>query len=177
MNGELQRCKSIVSGILMSAGEARGESPSPTTLTGFVRAIASEWADRSGGAVRLVDAIGEDVAVVSDPALRQVIGNVIDNALEVSPTYVEMAAAVAGGEMILDVADRGPGFAPAMLEAFGRPYSSTKGRAGGGLGLFLVVNVVRKLGGRVEVANRPGGGALVRIRIPVKALAYEGARR
>lgn len=177
MNGELQRCKSIVSGILMSAGEARGESPSLTTLATFVRAIAGEWADRSGGAVRLVDAIGEDVAIVSDPALRQVIGNVIDNALEVSPTFVELAAGVAEGEIILDVSDRGPGFAPAMLEAFGRPYSSTKGRAGGGLGLFLVVNVVRKLGGRVEVSNRPGGGALVRIRIPVKSLAHEGAPR
>jgi two-component system sensor histidine kinase RegB len=58
-----------------------------------------------------------------------------------------------------------------MLENFGKPYRSTKGRASGGLGLFLLVNVLRKLGGHAEVANRPEGGAVVRIFLPIKALA------
>jgi two-component system sensor histidine kinase RegB len=59
-----------------------------------------------------------------------------------------------------------------MLASFGRPYNSTKGREGGGLGLFLVVNVIRKLGGRVEVNNRATGGAVVRLVIPMASLAY-----
>ena len=134
-------------------------------------------AERSGGAVRLVNAIVQDIAIISDPALRQVIGNVIDNALEVSPGFVALSASLVNGHAVLEVTDRGPGFAPVMLEAFGRPYSSSKGRSGGGLGLFLVVNVVRKLGGRVEVNNPPAGGALVRVSIPVEALAHTGARR
>ena len=74
---------------------------------------------------------------------------------------------------MLDVRDYGPGFTAEMLQNFGRPYASTKGRPGGGLGLFLVVNVMRKLGGRVDVANPLDGGATVRLTIPLVSLAYE----
>src|SRR3546814_15517590 len=65
--------------------------------------------------------------------------------------------------LVIEIADRGPGFSPEMLENFGQPYRSTKGRPGGGLGLFLLVNVLRKLGGGASVANRDAGGALGRI--------------
>jgi two-component system sensor histidine kinase RegB len=174
MNVELQRCKSIVSDILISAGEARGETPEVTTLASFVSALAEDWSERSDGAVSLDDQIGkDDQTIVADPALRQVIGNVIDNALEVSPDFVVMTARVEDTALLIVITDRGPGFAPEMLEAFGKPYSSTKGRSGGGLGLFLVVNVLRKLGGKVEVGNLADGGAQVRLSIPVSALAYD----
>jgi two-component system sensor histidine kinase RegB len=170
----LQRCKSIVSDILISAGEARGETPEVTTLASFVSALAEDWSERSDGAVSLDDQIGkDDQTIVADPALRQVIGNVIDNALEVSPDFVVMTARVEDTALLIVITDRGPGFAPEMLEAFGKPYSSTKGRSGGGLGLFLVVNVLRKLGGKVEVGNLADGGAQVRLSIPVSALAYD----
>jgi len=118
--------------------------------------------------------LGEDMAIVSDPALKQVIGNVIDNAVEVSPDRVRIAASRIGDSLVLDVRDYGPGFTPEMLQNFGRPYASTKGRAGGGLGLFLVVNVMRKLGGRVNVANPLDGGASVRLTIPLASLAFDG---
>ena len=61
-----------------------------------------------------------------------------------------------------------------MLANFGQPYRSTKGRPGGGLGLFLLVNVLRKLGGGATVANRDAGGALVRITLPISAVARPG---
>ncbi|WP_226015853.1 ATP-binding protein [Novosphingobium sp. FKTRR1] len=177
METELQRCKSIVSGILLSAGEARGENPTITRLDTFVRDIAREWAARSNGAVALRNRIDSDLSIVSDPALRQVIGNVVDNALEVSPAEVWIEASLADSELVIEVTDRGPGFTAEMLDTFGRPYASTKGRPGGGLGLFLVVNVLRKLGGRVTVANRPHGGALVRLTIPLAALAVPERKR
>ncbi|MFT4252431.1 MAG: sensor histidine kinase, partial [Caulobacter sp.] len=56
---------------------------------------------------------------------------------------------------------------------FGKPYRSSKGRQGGGLGLFLVVNVVRKLGGSVSASNGAEGGALVLLRLPLATLAME----
>ena len=66
------------------------------------------------------------------------------------------------------------GFSDEMITRFGQPYSSTKGRPGGGLGLFLLVNVLRKLGGSASVANRDAGGAIVRITLPLSAIAAEG---
>ena len=176
MDGELQRCKSIISGILMSAGQARGENPTVTSASAFIQSISTEWTGRYPDAFHLRDRMDEDPVIVSDPALRQVMGNVIDNALEVSPDYVELTALLDQGLLVLEVRDRGPGFTQDMLETLGRPYSSTKGRVGGGLGLFLVVNVVRKLGGWVQVANSDHGGALVRISIPLRALAPAGGR-
>jgi len=59
-----------------------------------------------------------------------------------------------------------------MLKQFGKPYQSSKGRPGGGLGLFLAMNVARTLGGKVAAHNRPEGGAAVRITLPLSAIEY-----
>jgi len=170
---ELERCKTIVSGILMSAGEMRGIAPAVTTLRGFIGEILREWRPRMPGELRFLDSIDEDRSIVSDPGLRQVIGNVIDNAVEVSPDLVVIEAWVESGRLVLTVSDRGPGFDPEILPRVGQPYASTKGRDGGGLGLFLVVNVIRKLGGKVAVDNLPDRGARVQLAIPLATLAYE----
>ena len=71
--------------------------------------------------------------------------------------------------LLIEVQDAGPGFAKDILEHLGAPYQSTKDR-GGGLGLFLVVNVARKLGGSVSARNRPEGGAAVSLHLPLSAL-------
>lgn len=176
MRVELERCKKIVSGILMSAGDLRGESPSITTVRKLFREIITDWQSRIDGKLRFVDRFGEDVAIVADPGLRQIIGNVIDNAQEVSPGCVVLEIRREGEDLVIAVSDEGPGFAPEMLPRIGQPYSSTKGRDGGGLGLFLVVNVVRKLGGRVAVENRDAGGATVQLSLPLQALTYEERR-
>ena len=117
--------------------------------------------------------IARDVAVVSDSTFKQMIWNVLDNALEASPDWVGMVATEKGGMLTLDVTDRGPGFAPDMLANFGTPYQSTKGRPGGGLGLFLVVNVARTLGGTVQAFNGDQGGAVVRVCLPLAAIAFD----
>jgi two-component system sensor histidine kinase RegB len=175
METSLQRCKSIVTGILVSAGEARGEGSSPTTVTAFVTALVEEWRDaRSARTLYFVNTFGEDVAIVSDVALKQVIFNVLDNAYEVSRDWVELVAEREGDNLVLSISDRGPGFAPEMLAQLGKPYQSSKGRAGGGLGLFLVVNVVRKLGGSVTAENHRKRGATVRLTLPLATLAIGG---
>jgi len=175
MDAAVRRCKAIVSGILMSAGEARGEAPQVTTMRAFLTALVEEArAGRMPGTVEFNDLFGADLAIISDPALRQVIGNVLDNASEVSPEWIALTASRDGGMAVIEISDRGPGFSDEMIERFGQPYSSTKGRPGGGLGLFLLVNVLRKLGGSASVANRDAGGAVVRVVLPLSAVAAEG---
>jgi len=174
MQAELQRCKGIVSGILMSAGEVRGENPTVTTLRAFLREITQDWQARTTAPIRLTDTIAEEIDIVSDPALRQVIGNVVDNALEVSPGGIAITARREADTLHIAVRDGGPGFDPDVLAQVGRPYISTKGRAGGGLGLFLVANVLRQFGGHMAVSNPETGGALVALSIPLSALAFQG---
>lgn len=173
METAVRRCKTIVSGILMSAGEARGEAPERTTMRAFLTDIADEWREARGlAALEFHDRFGADLAIVSDPALRQVIGNVIDNAIDVSPDWVSIEAAREGDALALSISDQGPGFPDEILAGLGRPYRSTKGRPGGGLGLFLLVNVMRKMGGEVRAGQREGGGAQVTMVLPLAAIAY-----
>jgi two-component system sensor histidine kinase RegB len=174
METQLRRCKSIVSGILLSAGEARGESAVKTTLRAFLDGLVNEWrASRPIASFGYDNRIHDDIAVVSDSALRQAILNVLDNALEASPQWLGLEAGIESEELLLVVTDAGAGFAPAMLAQFGKPYQSSKGKPGGGLGLFLVVNVLRTLGGTVSARNRAGNGAIVEIRLPLAAISLE----
>ena len=175
MQAEVARCKTIVSGILLSAGEARGIASEFTTVRRFLDAVVAEWrASRLTGMLDYADGFGPAMPIVADPALRQVLSNVIDNAAEVSPDWIGIAASRERDDLVIEISDRGPGFAPEMLAGFGKPYRSSKGKPGGGLGLFLLVNVLRKLGGTASAENRPGGGALVRIRLPLDAIARPG---
>jgi two-component system sensor histidine kinase RegB len=175
MQTQLKRCKAIVSGILLSAGEARGESARRTTIRGFLDELVEEWkGSRPVREFSYLNRIGDDQPVAFDSALKQMIDNVLDNALEASPDWVGLEASCADGTLSLAVTDSGPGFAPGMLAQFGKPYQSSKGRPGGGLGLFLVVNVARTLGGSVAARNRPEGGAEVTLTLPLSAIALEG---
>jgi len=171
MQAEVQRCKAIVTGILLSAGEVRGEAPEVTTVSTFLDEIVEDWCTAHAAAGIVYDnRFGDDLPIVSDPALKQVIFNVLDNALEVSPAWIGFFADRRDGSLVIEVQDAGPGFADDRLASFGRPYNSSKGRLGRGLGLFLVVNVMRKLGGWVEAANRSQGGAVVTLTLPLDTI-------
>jgi two-component system sensor histidine kinase RegB len=177
MQTQLLRCKSIVSGILLSAGETRGESSRKTSIVIFLDTLAAEW--RLSRPMQQFDyhnRIGADLAIAFDSTLKQMICNVLDNALEASPSWVSLDAMRADDDLVLTVRDRGPGFAAAMLADFGKPYQSSKGRPGGGLGLFLSVNVARTLGGTVAARNLEEGGAEVVVTLPLAALALEPVR-
>lgn len=175
MQSQIDRCKAIVSGILMSSGEARGEGTLRTTVAGFMDDLVADWrAGRSPANLDYDNTFRARVEMISDLALKQVVFNVLDNALEASPDWVGVWVGQQDGNLIISVNDKGPGFSDGMLAEYGKPYRSSKGRPGGGLGLFLVVNVVRKLGGSVAVRNRAGGGASVQLTLPLAALSPQG---
>ena len=177
MQTQVQRCKGIVSGILLSAGEARGEESVQTTVRGFVDALAHEWrSTRSMPEFVYDNDFGADTPMVSDTTLRQMVFNVLDNARDASPGWVRLAVTRKADWLCITVTDAGPGFAPQMLAKLGTPYQSTKSNPGSGLGLYLVLNVARTLGGSVAARNRPEGGAQVTIQLPLAAIALPGTK-
>jgi len=177
MQTQLGRCKAIVTGILLSAGDTRGEAPAQTTLGRFLDDLVEDWrATRPVGVLEYRRHLAGDLAIVSDSGLRQMIGNILDNALEASPDWVGLEATRAGedGELLrLKVSDAGTGFSAEALANFGKPYNSSKGRPGGGLGLFLSLNVARSFGGRLQAANRQPRGAEVVLELPLSSLVIE----
>jgi two-component system, OmpR family, sensor histidine kinase KdpD len=106
-------------------------------------------------------------------AVGQVLVNLIDNALEYTPpsSPIEIAARASDGEVIVEVADRGPGLPPGterrVFDKFFRAQPSEKqGRRGIGLGLAICRGIVEAHGGKISAANRPGGGAVFRFTLP-----------
>ena len=172
MQLQLQRCKTIVSGILMSAGEVRAEASVATTLHVFLDQLVDEW--RSARPAQVLDYSRSDLIdlpMMSDAALKQMIGNVLDNGVDAAPSQsLKLRVECTNDWLTLIVRDAGPGFSPEMLSNFAKPYHSSKGRPGSGLGLFLSVNVARTLGGTIEASNMAGGGAEVVVKLPLAAL-------
>ncbi|MFB9963951.1 sensor histidine kinase [Sinosporangium siamense] len=130
--------------------------------------------ERDVDLVRL-DAAEVPVMVSGDETrLRQVVGNLVDNALRHTPkgTPFQVGVGVEGDEVVLEVVDQGPGFGALDPEwVFERFYradpSRTRGMGGGsGLGLSIVAALVKAHGGTVTAERAPGGGALFRVRLP-----------
>jgi two-component system sensor histidine kinase RegB len=177
MQTQIKRCKEIVSGVLRSAGGARGESATGTTMHTFLDQVVGEWrTSRSFQQLEYDYRFGDDMRIVSDSAIKQMIHNVLDNALESSPEWVGLLVRRVQGRLELVVTDRGSGFAPALLADLGKPYQSSKPRAGAGVGLFLVTNVAKTLHGGITARNRVEGGAEVTLSLPLQSLALSDAR-
>jgi two-component system sensor histidine kinase RegB len=171
MQAQIQRCKDIVGGVLLSAGDARGESASETTIRTFLDQAIEEWRiSRPASRLDYDYQVGSDMRIVSDSAIKQMIHNLLDNAFEASPGWVGFIAKRHHEALQLVVTDRGAGFAQALLDDVGKPYQTTKTRPGAGLGLFLVTNVARILRGSVAARNRPEGGAEVTVTLPLRGL-------
>jgi two-component system sensor histidine kinase KdpD len=102
--------------------------------------------------------------------MQHALGNLLLNAAAHTPrgTPVTVAAQLAGGNLLLSVADQGPGIPkdtlPRVFDKFFRGPSAPAG--GSGLGLTIVKGFVEAHGGHVTAANRPGGGTLFTIRLP-----------
>jgi two-component system, OmpR family, sensor histidine kinase MprB len=106
--------------------------------------------------------------------LERAVNNLLDNALKWNPPGEPIEVAVRDGEV--SVRDHGPGFAAEDLpHVFDRFYRSrqSRGLPGAGLGLAIVRQVADAHGGTIEAANAPGGGALLRMRLPRAATLSE----
>ncbi|OKI68823.1 HAMP domain-containing sensor histidine kinase [Micromonospora sp. CB01531] len=121
---------------------------------------------------------GPLVVLGDDARLRQVIGNLMTNALTHTPTdaSVTLRLRVEPGNLaVVEVADTGPGLTPEqaerVFERFYRVDAARTRRAGGpistGLGLAIVAALVAAHHGMVEVAETPGGGATFRVKLPL----------
>jgi two-component system sensor histidine kinase PilS (NtrC family) len=115
----------------------------------------------------------EALTVEADAAqLRQMLWNLLKNALEASPVqaavevYVEPVAA----GVALTVKDRGEGIRPEIRAHLFEPFHTTK-EGGTGLGLAVVHNIVTAHGGRIEVVSETHGGTQMRVSLPSVAQA------
>jgi two-component system, OmpR family, sensor kinase len=118
------------------------------------------------------------VAYGDDARLRQVIGNLMTNALVHTPADAAVTLSLypeSGNRAVIEIADTGPGLSPEQREhVFERFYRADEARTrhtdraatGTGLGLAIVAAIVRAHHGTVEVLSEPGEGATFRVTLP-----------
>ncbi|MCU1460869.1 MAG: putative transrane sensory transduction histidine kinase for metal resistance [Acidimicrobiales bacterium] len=121
--------------------------------------------------------VAADPALVADvdpDRLRQAVDNLIDNAIRHSPPNgaITVAGCRDNGALVVAVTDDGPGFPPEFLpHAFERFRRADTARArvdgGAGLGLAIVRSIAEAHLGTASATNRPSGGAVVEVRLPV----------
>ncbi|MFD4293406.1 sensor histidine kinase [Rhodococcus sp. NPDC058505] len=143
-----------------------------TIASDAVHAARASVPDRSID-VQVIDGPGRPEVLGDDARLRQVLTNLVSNALGHTPADAAITVRVGtvGGSALLEVADTGPGLsAEARERVFERFYradsSRARGSGGSGLGLSIVAALVAAHGGTVAVDSPDSGGAVFRVLLP-----------
>lgn len=143
----------------------------PTPVAPLVREVADLLrgrADKQKVAVRL-DLPTTEVTVAADrEQLRQVLVNLLLNALDAMPTGGTLSVGIRStepGRVAVEVADTGPGVANELMPRLFQPFVSTKDH-GLGLGLVISKRIVEGHGGTLGAANRRDGGASFLVTLP-----------
>ena len=149
-------------------GDADGEEPRPTDLAAILRTLCDDAADRGAD----VAFTGPDhVSLRLRPvAAKRAFANLIDNALKYGGA-ARVTLRDAPAAAVVSVEDDGPGIPEAAMAAVFEPFqrleeSRNRGTGGSGLGLTIARRAVEGHGGTIALANRPGGGLLVTVRLP-----------
>jgi two-component system OmpR family sensor kinase len=164
--------------LLARLNQGRPLEREPVDLQAIARdAVADASAVAPGRPVTL-RAPSPVVVAGDDMRLRQVVGNLVRNAIVHTPppASIEVGLARRDGHAVLTVADHGPGLpADVAIRVFEPFYRGDAGRSrdrgGSGLGLSIVAAVVAAHEGSVRVAETPGGGATFEVELPLASSA------
>jgi signal transduction histidine kinase len=184
---ESRRLSWLVENILHFSRAQRGAGrvqPNPVLAAPLLREIVDSFAPLAREKnVRFAVEADEGVLVRADPdALRQVLLNLLDNAVKYGPPgqTVRVHAGLRGFALRIAVDDRGPGVPREERDAVWEPYRrlarDAEGATGGsGIGLAVVKDLVELQGGRVGLGEVPGGGARFWIELPFAMYAGPSA--
>ena len=177
INREVDRMNAMVNDLLELSRIERGQSEmqsEPIDAAAAIAAVRTDWEHRitEAGVEVTVDASGEVIAIGDAEKLRQVVANLLDNALKFTPRggTIELRADYLEQEGVLvQVRDSGPGIAPEHLpHLFERFYKADRSRRdqGTGLGLAIARHIVELQGGEIGVESTQGAGATFWFTLP-----------
>ncbi|MFN9389359.1 MAG: ATP-binding protein [Betaproteobacteria bacterium] len=172
MQADIEDMDAIINQFLDFAREAAAEQPQARAdLNALVQALADRYRRRGHPEQTQLSALPP--LELKPMAMQRMITNLVDNALRYGAGDVEIETSQDGAVAVLKVLDRGPGIPEQDVERVMQPFTrldqARSDVQGAGLGLAIVDRVARMHGGRVQLAQRQGGGLEVRVELPVPA--------
>jgi PAS domain S-box-containing protein len=177
--GESERLARIVNDILLASRLDSGAAAfdlGPADATEIARAVLAAAETHLPPGIELVlSAPAQPVQVAADPdGLRQVLVNLVENAVKYSPEggRVELELQPGEGRVRLAVHDRGLGIPAAEHERIFEKFyrldpNLSRGVGGTGLGLYICREIVRRMGGRIRVESERGRGSTFSFDLPL----------
>jgi PAS domain S-box-containing protein len=177
---ETERLTEIVSQILL-AGQLDGGrvdvSPAECDLRALAESVVASARLRAPAGVELrLEAQDAVRALADEDKLRQVLVNLVDNAIKYSPDGGEVVVDLRreNGRARISVRDQGLGIPAAEQERIFEKFyrldpEQTRGVGGSGLGLYISRELVTRMGGRIGVESMPGRGSTFSIELPAAA--------
>ncbi len=150
-------------------------------LTGLVYSLIDHYSHQQPSP-KLQGHPPQALIMADEEQLRSVLGHLIQNAQEATPAHGEITLSLklSRGNVVLFIHDSGCGMTEEFINyQLFKPFESTKGLTGMGIGAFQAREYVRKLGGSIDVTSEPGVGSCFSVRIPLAAsssLAETGAK-
>lgn len=160
---QAQACKGILTRL---AARAQDTPETSQPLDAWLAAVAERWQVLRPDARLTLGPTPDTRAFAAPDGLEQALLNVLNNAADVSPDGVALRANAEGDRLVIEVADRGPGFTPEQKARAGRVLFSGKPGQGWGVGLALTHATLERLGGTLSLTERPGGGTCVHLSLP-----------
>jgi signal transduction histidine kinase/ActR/RegA family two-component response regulator len=154
----------------------------PTPLQALMDEIQADWAPRAAeDSVTLMTSYEGDTelgALIDGPRLRQVLDNLIGNALKFARNGIveaSLKASAQGDRIRLEarVRDDGPGIDPAVIDTLFDPFVHGSGSSGTSLGLTVSNRIISGMGGRLRAENNPGRGTTFAFDLDVRRTEIE----
>ena len=180
---EARRLTNLVEGVLRYSRHERGQPALQREVVDVTREIADAvdaFAPIARAAdVTVITSRAEAWADVERAALRQIVLNLLDNAVKHGGrgSTIDVRARLDAGEVRLEVDDAGPGIPATWRERVFEPFTRVEGRtvAGAGIGLSVVRELVVAHGGRAWIEDSARGGARVVVALPAAATPHRPA--
>lgn len=171
-NEELRRMERLLDGIIQHAqpaGEPDSTGASLDDAMTAALALLSHRSDKRGVKLDCDDLRGLPRLALDADALRQVVLNLLLNAVEATPHGASVRVTAAGDAdfVTFRIADEGPGIAPELREEIFAAFYSTRAERSGGLGLAITRRIVVEAGGTIAAGDSEFGGAEFTVRVPV----------
>ncbi len=170
MIADLQRMETMIAQVLAYAqGEVAPLQRAPVDMAALARELVAPV--QADGRHAQVQADTPGIVQGDALALRRALSNLVDNAVRYAGA-VEIVIREAGGDLHVDVNDRGPGIPDdaraRLVQPFQRlEHSRSRDTGGVGLGLAVARSVAQRHGGALELQTRRGGGLRARLRLPL----------